>query len=273
VYCCNFPKPSVKLAAAMRARAATALVALALGAGAVYADTPPERVVRYGKDALTVRLERVPLTEVIDEIGRQSGAQIRGQLRDPREVSADFEAVALPEALHRLLGSQNFALIYGDRGELRVVKLLGGPHDVVGTPGPSTAVTSTLRPLQPAALLPYLDIPLPVRNADRVQELLETTTPTLRQLMGVAVGNDDTSIRAEAVRAGLDAMETEPELKATVARIATMDNDTLSGLVRAMAKDRAEELMGLVAANARGGELRAKANTILQALPGFTAED
>jgi len=90
-------------------------------------DEPPERVVQYAKDALTVRVTRVPVDEILGQLGKQSGAEIRGEVRDRHEITAEFEDVPLPEALHRLLGEQNFALIYGDGGRLKTVRLLGGP--------------------------------------------------------------------------------------------------------------------------------------------------
>src|SRR5207244_494026 len=67
-------------------------------------DEPPERVVQYAKDALTVRVTRVPVDEILGQLGKQSGAEIRGEVRGRHEITAEFEDVPLPEALHRLLG-------------------------------------------------------------------------------------------------------------------------------------------------------------------------
>jgi len=82
---------------------------------------------RPGGDA---RLSGMPNSEILEELARQSGAEIRGQVREPREVTADFESVPLPEALARLLGEQNFALVYGKGGRLKAVRLLGGSQEV-----------------------------------------------------------------------------------------------------------------------------------------------
>src|SRR2546428_379259 len=98
----------------------------------------PERVSGYGGETLAVRGARAAGTEVREERGRQAGAEIRGQVRDPREVSAEFEAVPLAEALHRLLGDQNFALVYGHEGRLKSVRLLGGPQ-TAAAPAPAAA--------------------------------------------------------------------------------------------------------------------------------------
>src|SRR5439155_22824475 len=89
---------------------------------------PSGRVITYANDTLTVRLANVSVDEVLDELGRQAGAEIRGGVLNARVVSTEFDAVPLPEALHRLLGDQNFALVYGDGDRLRTITLLGGPQ-------------------------------------------------------------------------------------------------------------------------------------------------
>ena len=117
-----------------RLQAVTAALALATAFGARGAAAPGEsagQVVLYRQDALTVHVVKAPLAWVVEEIGRQTGADIRGELREQREVSADFKDSPLPEALHRLLGDQNFALVYGREGRLRALKLLGGPQAAV----------------------------------------------------------------------------------------------------------------------------------------------
>jgi hypothetical protein len=254
----------------MRSGAGTALVLMAtLVAVPVWSEGTPERVVKYDKDALTVRLTRVSLTEVLDEIGRQTGAEIRGQVREPREVSADFDQVALPEAMHRLLGSQNFALVYSDSGQLKAVKLLGGPQEGGAPQGASVvSVSTTTQPqVSPAALISYMDRPAPVAVTPRLGQVLGTQTPTLRQLMEVGLHNEDPTMRSEAVRVGLQAVEAEPELRAAVlAAVGGMEDSTLVAILRGSAGERAEEVATNVATQTRVGELRVKASSVLQAL-------
>src|SRR3989441_7862474 len=76
-------------------------------------------------------------------------AEIRGQVREPREVTADFESVPLPEALARLLGGQDSALVYGEGGRLKAVRLVGG--DQLGAPA---SPTITVPPAAPGAPFP-----------------------------------------------------------------------------------------------------------------------
>jgi hypothetical protein len=99
--------------------------------------------VRYAKDRLTVHAQGVPLRDILGEIARQSGADVRGAVRKPRGVSEDFEDVPLAKGLERLLGEQSFALRYGREGELRTIKLLG---EAVAAATPSIATESSGEP-------------------------------------------------------------------------------------------------------------------------------
>ncbi len=94
----------------------------------------PTCVVAYDDDRLTVHAERVPLADVVREIGRRSGAEIVGEVRKPRDVTRQFERVPLVDALARLLGEQNFTLRYGSEGKLRTISLLGEPLAAQTTP-------------------------------------------------------------------------------------------------------------------------------------------
>ena len=179
-------------------------------------DEPPERVVQYAKDALTVRVTRVPVDEILGQLGQQSGAEIRGEVRDRHEITAEFEDVPLPEALHRLLGEQNFALIYGDGGRLKTVRLLGGP--LAPPPPPSAAPPSSV-PSPPAslpALVGLFEAHAPVPVQGRLSQALGTELATFSQLGDVALHNDDVLVRTEAVRVGLQAIEAEPEFRSAV---------------------------------------------------------
>jgi len=107
-------------------RAALVVAATVLSAGPLAAGEPT-CVVAYDDDRLTVHAEGVPLTDVVQEISRQSGADIVGAVRKPRDVSQDVDRVPLVDALVRLLGEQNFTLRYGPEGKLRTIDLLGEP--------------------------------------------------------------------------------------------------------------------------------------------------
>src|SRR5438093_8155088 len=132
-------------------RATAAGIALAAMLGwrnARAADDAPVPLIAYSNDALTVRLSGVQNSDILQELARQSGAEIRGDVREAREVTADFQSVPLPEALARLLGEQDFALVYGKGGRLKAVRLLGGSR--AGAP---SSPTTTVPPA--AAVAPF----------------------------------------------------------------------------------------------------------------------
>src|SRR5919198_1381887 len=124
----------------MVGRAVLVVAVTVLSAGPLAAGDPT-CVVTYGADRVTVHAKRVPLADVVREIGRQSGAEVVGEVRKPREVSQEFDEVPLVDALARLLKEQNFTLRYGPEGELRTIKLLGGPMAVAAAQ-PAPADTS-----------------------------------------------------------------------------------------------------------------------------------
>jgi len=258
---------AVRLVGMRDASLAVVVLALAGALGAPAADETPARVVEYGNDTLTVRLVKAPVGEVLDAIARQSGAEIRGEVREPREVSADFEAVPLPEALHRLLGRQNFALVYGDGGRLRVVKLLGGPLAPGAPPSVVAAPVVATSTTQPPGinLTGMLERAVPVSG--RLSEVFGSPTATFRQLMDVGLRNEDATVRAEALRVGIQALEAAPELRSTViAAMNGMDEAALSAMLRGAAGAHAEEVAMHIATQAQAFELRAKASAILQRL-------
>jgi hypothetical protein len=225
------------------------------------------RVIQYDKDTLTVRLTKVPVAEILDELGRQSGAQIRGQVRTPRDVTAEFDAVPLPEALHRLLGDQNFALIYGDGGRLAAVRLLGGPQGSPGQPPPAAA-TVTPAPQAAATNLAALVArhdPVPVSG--QLAQVVGGMSATFQQLFDVVLHNEDATVRGEGVRAVVSALEADPALRAAVVgELSNVEDTTLGSLLRGAAGEHAEEIAMQIMTQARASEIRVKASAVLQKL-------
>jgi hypothetical protein len=246
-------------------------VALALVGGparaTLAADEPPAKSIEYAGDRLTVRLSRVALSEVLAEVGRQTGAEIRGGLVTPREVTAEFEAVPLPEALHRLLGDQNFALVYGEAGKLRAVKLLGGPQAPPPSISFATASPPTTMPRtsDPAMLVALVSSHPPVPITGRLAAALGTDSATVQQLLETALHSDDAAVRSEGVRRTLQLLEAEPDLRsAVIGAVKGMDDATLAGALRSATPTHAEEITVHVATQSKVSELRVKASGVLQ---------
>jgi hypothetical protein len=258
-----------------RARVMISVVVLAAMVTWRYAraiEETPVRLIRYTNDALTVRLTSVPVAEILEEVGKQSGAEIRGQVREPREVTADFQSVPLSEALSRLLGDQNFALVYGRGGRLKAVRLLGGSDLLAqprATPPPTVPVAASPPPF-PVALLEILDRHPPVPIAGVLADALGSRTATFRQLFDLSLHHEDADVRTEALRTGIATIEGEPELSsAVISELTKADSALLTTLVRASASDQAaQDAAAQVLHESRAPEIRLKASSFLQRLIG-----
>ena len=241
------------------------LVALLTSAPALRAaEALPARVIEYRNDALTVRLDKVPLGEVLQEIARQTNAEIRGELSEPREVTARFDNVPLPEALDRLLDDQNYALIYGSDGSLRAIPLLNGTLvPVVG--GLSRPTSAGAKPPSTDGLETLLTQPIPVTGP--VAEALGTDTANLGQLASLWLSEDDAALAAEALRSGMKGVESIAGVRAATLDVANNYSDAdLAQLFRRFAGTRAEELLDIMASQIKVTEFRSKATTVLNRL-------
>jgi len=224
-----------------------------------------ERVVRYANDHLTVRLARAPVGEVLDEIGRVSGAEIRGQ-PNPREVSAEFEDVRLPDGLQRLLGNQSFMLKYGEKDRLVAIDLLGGSMTAPPAVSPAGARPTTAQARLLSLQEAWRRHPLvPLTGA--LATALGTNAASVDQLVNTALHNDDAGVRQEALRTALNVVESDATLRDGLrATISTVDDAALGASLRGIAGDRAEELVAYVMTQAPAGDLRMKAVSVLKQL-------
>src|SRR5437762_3639199 len=158
----------------------------------------------------------MPVTEILDELGRQSGAKIQGQMRDPRELSVEFEAVPLADALHRLLGDQNFALVYGHEGRLKSVRLLGGPQTAAAPAPAAAAAPPASQPPGPPNVMDVFARHPPIPVSGHLSEALGGQSATLLQLFDLSVHHADATVRAEAARLLVGTIDTDPALRASV---------------------------------------------------------
>jgi hypothetical protein len=227
------------------------------------ADEPPARVVRYDDDVLTVRLGDVPISEVLADLAMQSGAEVRGQVREPRNVTAAFDSVPLPQALARLLGDQNFALVYGSGGHLKAVRLLGSDAVSVQASTPSAAQRAPF----PGALPALIDAHPPVPVTGAVADAVQSESASLRQLLELTLNHPDATVRTEALRTGLAAVEADRDLYvAVIDELDHTDSTFLASLLRASAGERADELAAHVLQEAHAAKIRLMATSVQQRL-------
>jgi hypothetical protein len=242
---------------------AAAVLALALGARVEAADPPPRTIALKG-DQLTVKVEGVPLDDVLQSIVAPSNGEVRGAVKQPREVTIDFEDVPLQDGLTRLLGAQNFVLTYREDGTLRTVTLLGGPLE----PSSEARIVKTT----PPAAAPLSAVELMQRNVQvpagsKLAQFLGQPSASLQELLDITLRQNDPSLRQEALRAGVSAIDNQPDLRATVVKsLAETDDHALENVLRSMAQDRAHEIVAQMAATSRTPEIRARGARLLRQL-------
>ena len=78
--------------------------------------SPPRVVVRDGK--VTARLEQAPLAAALAAIAQETGAEVRGEVLNPRPVTLELDAVPLEDALERAGRCRTVGVLHLVRGRL-----------------------------------------------------------------------------------------------------------------------------------------------------------
>ena len=250
------------------------VAAMVLSAGPLAAGEPM-CVVAYDADRVTVHAERVPLANVVREIGRQSGAEILGQVRKPRDLSLDFDRVPLVDALARLLREQNFTVRYGPEGKLRAIDLLGEPLALASA---QTTRADASNPDKPASARRH-------RHRHRDVRSSRETLPDGQVLVTVAAGTDTGGATNPARLGGLSEQGATTQEQSTQTTwpppdeldrklrrrfldlLAQMDETALSQYFATPEGQRAAALLGDFAAHHSDGRSNKKANNILGRIP------
>src|SRR5262249_38036093 len=176
---------------------------LLLPGWAVYGADSPTRRIEYRADRLTVQVTQVSLTEVLEEVARQARAEIIGGVKEEKPITVDFTTLPLDDGLGRLLGKQNFVLVYGKVG-LRAVELLGGPQ------APPKVVATITTPTIPGSGLPNVfqmfqtRPPCPING--RLGAALASDKATYPQLLDSAMHHEDVAVRSDAIRTWLQCL-------------------------------------------------------------------
>jgi hypothetical protein len=228
------------------------------------ADAPPPKTIVLTGDKLTVKVNAVPLDDVLKDVVAPSNGEVRGSVKQPHDVTIEFEDVPLRDGLARLLGDQNFVLTYREDGTLRAVTLLGGAQDESSG---ARIVSKQAQQGQPS-LGELLQRTVPVRPGGRLALFLGQPNATLQQLLDISLRQDDAALRVEAMRAGLGAIDTQADLKAMVVKsLSDVDDHTLENAIRTLAQDRARELVSQMATISRTPEIRTRTTQLLQHMP------
>jgi hypothetical protein len=247
-----------------------AMLAVAVG-GLATAGAAPDHDglhVVYRDDRLSAHVDAVPLRDVLDAVAAASGAEIRGQPLDDHPVSADLEAVPVDDALHRLLGSQNFTLSFGSGGRLKTVVLLGGPEaPAAPSDRPTAAGVAPPAPAPagfPLALSRAFTRHRPVAVPEQLAEALGADRATFPQLLEMATVDDDGTHRSQATQVVLSALEHESWLRRSFLRtLHDLDDASLQDIAAGESGPRFIALLQFLAAHSREAGLQKKANVVL----------
>lgn len=233
-------------------RGAVAMLALSVSVAA----QPP--VFHYADGRLTARIDGVPLGDVLDALARETGAEVRGEVLAPRDVTMRFDDLPIERAVDRLLGPQSFTLRYGADGRLQSIDLGGLPAGPPARPeDPETGAAPDLQ---------WHRVPL----TPGLQRALNREYAPLAAVIDAAAHRSNARVRAEATQLVVTTIETDPALRKS---ILGMSDAALAALLRQFAGQRVADVVGGIMGAARSFELRTKAARVLQELrtPAVTA--
>jgi len=251
-----------------RARLRTvALLGVLAFAGGARADRPTLTV---ENDRITANLREAQVGDVVAAFAEETGAVVSGGVQNPRAVTLEFDRVPVQMALERLLGDQNFTLVYKTDGSLKALRLLGGAAESP-LPASTEAATEVAEP-PPQMAAGFLTQTIAVPPDGRLRGLVGGDSATIQQILDIAVHNGDLSVRVEALQAGITGIETDPKLKdAATTGLERVSDETLEALVRGVAGERARELVAQVGARSRVSAVRSRAYRLLRRLVPQTA--
>ncbi len=239
------------------------MIALLASAFARADDAPP---LRYADGRLTLRVERMPIADVLHRIGDATGAVVRGDVPSG-EVTVALESVPISVALDTILGSHSFMLTYGAHGALRSIDLLGTGPPVTLFPTPAAGRTPgiSLAAEQQQANVLQREVPA----WGELQGAFAGTEPlTVGRLLHAVVSDGRPGVRAAAREVVLNAFVEHPEVEAAyLSTLTPVDDATLAGMLRGSNVDgSAEEWLSAVTARAQSQALKEKAAAVLREL-------
>jgi hypothetical protein len=220
-----------------------------LGSAAFSADLPQPDVtapmVHYQDGRLSARIDDVPLDDVLRAVTAETGVRFEGIPLDQRDVSKRFDDVPFAEALRRLIGRQNFTLVYGSNGQPSRVRLLDVPALPVArgarTPAPPS-FRAVLAQQPPVAVSDHLAAALGAQHGP---------LPLVRVLQALRL--DGADIRDEAVGVFLHALQTTPALRSS---FLALDDRTVATLAWSWGGTHAADALSLLVTRARTAEVR-----------------
>jgi hypothetical protein len=220
-----------------------------IGGIALAADTTPAATpapeVHYRNGRLSASIRGVPLDDVLRAVATETGVRFEGTPLDERDVFKRFDDLPLVEAFRRLIGRQNFTLVYGADGQPSRVELMGVPTPVVAR--------GTRTPPRPPFRVVLAQQP-PVAVSERLAKALGALhgpLPLVRVLQALRL--DDATAREEAVDTFLRALQGTPAL---LTSFSALDDRTTAKLAWSWGGVHAADALSLMSTRARNPRVR-----------------
>lgn len=227
-------------------------------------------LVRYEGERVTASLAGVPVGEAIAALAQATGAEVRGAVRAPRDLTIELDAVPLEEALARLLGPQSFTVVYGEDGRPRTIVLRGGPEAPSAPPErpPAAGVpVAAPEPTFPLVLGRMFDRRRPLPLSQPLAERYGEKELTFAQLLEVATIDDDGITRGLATQVVLSALERQGRYRRAFLRsLHRLAPEELEAIATGPSGERFQELLEFLAAHSREPGLQKKAGVVLDQL-------
>jgi hypothetical protein len=236
---------SVRGASCVGAALTVLIGGITLAADTTPGDTPAPEV-HYRDGRLSASIRGVPLDDVLRAVAAETGVRFEGTPLDERDVFKRFDDVPLAEAFRRLIGRQNFTLVYGADGRPSRVELMGVPAPVVAR-GPRT-------PPPPPFRVVLAQQP-PVAVSERLAKALGALhgpLPLVRVLQALRL--DDATVRDEAVDTFLRVLQSTPAL---LSSFTALDDRTTAKLARSWGGVHAADALSLMSTRTHNSSVRA----------------
>jgi len=244
------------------------LPALVPAVDAPLAVAAPPATIEYADGKLTLDVTKLPVDLLLEQIASETGAELRGSAAEDREVSAHFEDVPLEQALARVLGNENFIIIYGRDGEPVELSMLGGPQEAplpgMVPPGNAAETAPSRAGLTAsAALYSMIARHPPIEVSGTLAAKMGRTTVRLPQLLRTVSRENDQAVRAEAMGAFMQAIESDQGI---LQAMGDLDDEGFVTFIRRRAGRRGAELALFMASQATNPKVRSKAATAARQL-------
>lgn len=212
---------------------------------------------RYVDGRLTGRVDRADLADVLAELRRQAGLEIRGLPPEPQPISVELDGVPLADALPRLFPGRSFLLTYDGTRPARVIVLPESRAAGARVPEPSRALPRPATSEPPRAATNASD-DVPIRG--RLARALGISRAGFSQLMGAAVASRDARVRLDALRLALRMLDAEPErYMSALDMLVGMGDANLAAWLTRVAGSNAQRIVRHTARRARDPALRLRA--------------